>query len=368
MKRLILLIGLILFLAVPAGTVLAEPFFDTVVEEGETVNNDVIVFDGDLEIEENAVVNGDVVVFNGDAEIDGTINGDLVIFNGDLNARTEAVINGDCVLLNGDVDNESSANIRCTNIEGTVLPGIVSGIPGVPPMPSIPDAPDAREKPDRPSPPAAPETRGLSGLGLVLADFSRTLFSSLLLGGLAFVIASAFPNQLYQVKETMRKKPVASGAVGFLTAIAVPIVVAILAVISAVLIIVCIGLLGFPIILVILLALIAAMAMGWIGAGSWLGERLFRQSDRSSTIKAALGTFLLTFVVGLLGMMTGGWLEGLLGTVITSIGLGAVALTQFGRKSYAVPTEPDEVTEDADKISVVLDTLPDDAEDPKSKL
>ena len=111
MKRLILITVLILLLTVPAGTVLAEPFFDTVVEEGETVNNDVIVFDGDLEIEENAVVNGDVVVFNGDAEIDGTINGDLVIFNGDLDARTQAVINGDCVLLNGDVDNRSSGNI-----------------------------------------------------------------------------------------------------------------------------------------------------------------------------------------------------------------------------------------------------------------
>ena len=368
MKRLILITVLILLLTVPAGTVLAEPFFDTVVEEGETVNNDVIVFDGDLEIEENAVVNGDVVVFNGDAEIDGTINGDLVIFNGDLDARTQAVINGDCVLLNGDVDNRSSGNIRCTNIEGTVLPGIVSGIPAVPSVPAIPDAPDAPDRRDMPSPPAIPETRGMSRLGIALADFTRTLFSSLLLGGLAFIIVSAFPNHLYQVKETMRKKPVASGAVGFLTAIAVPIVVAIFAVISAVLIIVCIGLLGFPIILLILLALMAAIAMGWIAAGSWLGERLFRQSDRNPTIKAAVGTFLLTFVVGLLGMMTGGWLEGLLGTVITSVGLGAVTLTQFGRKPYTATEVTDEVTEDADKISVVLDTLPDDAGDPKSKL
>jgi hypothetical protein len=81
-----------------------------------------------------------------------------------------------------------------------------------------------------------------------------------------------------------------------------------------------------------------------------------------------LGTFLLTFVLGILGMLTGGWLEAILGVLITSIGLGAVTLTQFGRKPYAGPVEGSVVDEDADKISVVLDTLPeDDPGDPISK-
>lgn len=368
MKRLLLVSIVLLLLIAPSGTVLAEPFFDTVVEDGETVNNDVIVFDGDLEIEENGTVNGDVIVFNGDAAVDGTVNGDLVIFNGDLDAGTQAAINGDCVLLNGDVDNHSSANIRCTNIEGTALPGIIRGIQAVPAIPDDPAVPEVPDLPEMPAKPPVPETRTASRAGNAFADFTRTLFSSILLGGLAFVVASAFPNHLQQVKSTMRKKPVASGAVGFLTAIAVPILVAILAVISAVLTIVCIGLLGFPIIMLILLALVAAAVMGWIAAGTWFGERLFRNSERSLTIKAALGTFLFTFILGIVGMLTGGWLDVLLSIVIISIGLGAVALTQYGRKAYAGPAEPAGVNEDADKISVVLDTLPDDGGDPISKI
>jgi hypothetical protein len=369
MKRLILVTIVLLLLTIPAGAVFAEPYFDTVVEEGETINNDVIVFDGDLEIQESAQVNGDVIVFNGDAKLAGTINGDLVIFNGDLDADTQAAINGDCVLLNGSIDNRSSSEIRCTNIEGAALPGFVKGVPPIPAVPAIPAIPDAPDVPETPRVPPVHEMRGPSRVGSAFADFMRTIVSSLLLGGLAFVMASAFPNNLLQVKATMRKKPVASGAVGFLTALAVPIVVAILALISAVLTIICIGLLGFPIILLILLALVAAIAMGWIAAGTWLGERLFQRRERSLAMKAAMGTFLLTFVLGLLGILSGGWLEGLLGIAITSIGLGAVALTQFGRRSYS---EQDgsaaAVDEDADKISLVLDTLPDDdPQDPISK-
>lgn len=367
MKRLILATLLILIFALSAGTVLAEPIFDTVIQEGETVNNDVIVFDGDLQVEANATVNGDIVVFNGDAQVSGTINGDLVIFNGDLAARNQAQIQGDCVLLNGNVDNQSSADIRCTNIEGSVLPGIVKGIPPIPAVPAIPEAPaapDAPAQPDLPQPPVVHD-HGRSGIGNTFADLTRVLFSSLLMGGLAFVVASAFPNHLLNVKSTVRRKPVASGFVGFLTAIAVPIVVAILTVISAVLTLICIGLLGFPIILIILLALVAALAMGWIAAGTWLGERLFKQ--RSLQMKALLGTLLLTGILGLLGIVVGGWLEGLLGTIVTSIGLGAVALTQFGRKSYTGPDEPAGVSEDSDKISVVLNTLPDEDQEPLTK-
>jgi hypothetical protein len=368
MKRLILVTVVLLLLTVPAGAVFAEPFFDTVVEERETINNDVIVFDGDLEIQKGAKVNGDVIVFNGDAEVDGTINGDLVIFNGDLDAGDQATIHGDCVLLNGNVDNHSKSEIRCTNIEGAALPGFVKGIPAIPAVPDIPAMPDVPDVPDTSPAPSFHETRGPSRVGSAFADFMRTIVSSFLLGGLAFVAASAFPNNLLKVKATMRKKPVASGAVGFLTAMAVPIVVAILAVISAVLTIICIGLLGFPIIFLVLFAFVAAIAMGWIAAGTWLGERLFQRKERSLAMKAALGTFLLTFVLGLLGILSGGWLEGFLGIVITSIGLGAVALTQFGRRSYLEHEEPAPGNEDSDKISVVLGTMPDDdAQDPISK-
>jgi hypothetical protein len=349
-------------LAMPAGAVLADPFFDTVVEENETINNDVIVFDGDLEIEDGGVVNGDVIVFNGDAELAGTINGDLVIFNGDLDAQGQATIQGDCVLLNGDVDDESLSGVRCTNIEGGNLSGITKGlpaVPAVPPVPAIPAIPDVPSSPQPPTPPVFVDSD--SGWGHnPFVDFLRAISSSLLLGLLAFGVTSAFPEQMSKVKSTVRKKPVSSGAVGLLTAVAVPSIAVLLAIISAVLIIICIGILGFPLILILLLAFVAALLMGWIAIGSWFAGRLFRKNKWSPAKSAAIGTILLTFGLGLLGIVTGEWLQILLSTILSSIGLGAVALTQFGRRSYPRAGVESDVEEDEDKVNIVLNTLPDD--------
>ena len=370
MKRLIMIILVMVALTIPAGAVLADPFFDTVIEENETINNDVIVFDGDLEIRDGGVVNGDVIVFNGDAELSGTINGDLVIFNGDLNAQGPASIHGDCVLLNGDVDDESVSGIRCTNIEGGHLSGITKGIPAVPVVPPIPDVPDVPDAPTPPTPPVPPVfvDEGPGRIDNPLVDFLRTVGSSLLLGLLAFGVTSAFPEQMSQLQSTIRKKPVASGAVGVLTAVAVPSIAVLLAIISAVLVIVCIGILGFPLILILLLGFMAAILMGWIAVGGWFAGRLFRKNDWSVAKTAAIGTILLTFGLGLLGIVTGEWLQIILSSIISSIGLGAVALTQFGRKPYPRSAAGVDVEEDEDKVNIVLNTLPDDdSEVPFSK-
>ncbi|MFN2134775.1 MAG: hypothetical protein ACK2UK_02395 [Candidatus Promineifilaceae bacterium] len=367
MKRVTLFILILLLLAVPAGTALAAPPFDTTVGENETVNNDVIVFDGDLNIEQGAVVNGDVVVFNGDVFSAGTINGDLVIFNGDLEVEDAALISGDCVLLNGDVAGESAGGLQCTNIEGSVISGLVQGIPPVvagpkavpdtPSIPAIPDVPDIPAIPDAPSVAEPSSQASHSNAGI---DFAGVLSSTLLMGFLAYAAGALFPKHLQEVKTTARSKPFASGAVGVLTAIAVPVLAAILAVISAVLVIICIGLLGFPIVLLMLLALVAGGVFGWIAIGTWLGEKLLRNSKRSLATKAALGTMILTFALGLFGMLPFVWGEGILVSIISAIGLGAVALTQFGRKPYPPQDGGEVVVEDAVKIASVLDTLPDD--------
>ena len=226
MKRITFVIVVLLLLAIPAGAAFAEPLFDTNVGENETVNNDVIVFDGDLTLENGAVVNGDVIIFNGDVDTAGTINGDLVIFNGDLEAEGSAAVNGDCVLLNGDVKDDSARGISCTTIEGGALSGLVQGIPPAAVAPkAIPDVPDIPAVPDVPAVPAVPDVPDVSrhsarsNKGI---DFLGVISSTLLLGLLAFASGSIFPNHLQQVKATARKKPFASGAVGVLTGIAVP--------------------------------------------------------------------------------------------------------------------------------------------------
>jgi hypothetical protein len=373
MKRVTLLLIVMLLLAIPISTAFAAPLLDTTVGENETVNNDVIVFDGDLMLEKGSVVNGDVIIFNGDVETAGTINGDLVIFNGDLNAAETASVSGDCVLLNGSVEDDSNKGISCTNIEGRTISGWIEGIPpvavnpkAVPDVATVPDVPAVSEPPTVPDVSERADTPRNSRSSNAGVDFLGVISSTILLGLLAFATGSVFPNHLQQVKVTAQKKPFASGVVGVLTSIAVPALAALLAVVSAVLTLICIGLLGFPIVLLMLLGLVAGALFGWIAIGTWVGDKLFSNGKRSPAMKAALGTMILTVVLGLLGMMLP-FVEGIIAFVAGAVGLGAVALTQFGRKQYPPQGGAIELTEDANKVANVLETLPVEEEEPPLK-
>jgi hypothetical protein len=76
------------------------------------------------------------------------------------------------------------------------------------------------------------------------------------------------------------------------------------------------------------------------------------------TTTAALGTGALTLGVGAVGLLGLDFLTGLMVFVFSAIGLGAVALTQFGMKSYPRRTTPTAAPpEDPDKVEEVLLTL-----------
>lgn len=208
-----------------------------------------------------------------------------------------------------------------------------------------------------------------------------------LLGGTAFaallalVIASAAPQQMGEIQRTIRSQPAASGAVGLLTAVAVPAIIALLVPISILLLFVCVGILGFPIMLALGVGLIAGSVLGWVTVGQMIGQRvaeMLKWQKLSPVTTAVLGTVVITFGLGLLGLLSLGFFEGLIRLALASIGLGAVALTQFGRKPYPYVTAPAEPTVelaetiedeinimvDEDKLTAVLDTLPDEDDMP----
>ncbi|HEX6383230.1 MAG TPA: polymer-forming cytoskeletal protein [Anaerolineae bacterium] len=340
MKRFAVILLLLFLLLVPAGIALAAPPFDTVVEEGEVVNHDIIVFEGDVEVREGATVNGDIIVFNGNATIAGTINGDLVLFNGNLEAAGTAELDGDCVLLNGHINAEAESRLNCSDVENLPvhIPGLLNSLrPFAPPRPQLFIRPFAT--------------------GGFLADLAEATGRSLLLGLLAFVVASLLPEQTRRTSEAIRRRPVASGAVGLLTAVAVPSLAVLLLLTSIVLLIVCIGLIGFPIVLAMLLALTAAVLFGWIAVGHLFGQRLaepLRLKNRSLPVAAALGTAVLTFILGLMGAVPFVFGAGLLTFLALCLGLGGTALTQFGTRPYPAAA----IQEDEAKVTAVLETLP----------
>lgn len=385
MKRSVLIsIILAALLIVALGPVaFAAPLFDTIIEANEVVNNDVVVFDGDLQIQSGAVVNGDVAVFNGDAFVDGQVNGSLTLFNGDLVAGADAYVTGECVLLNGQATGDGfrdRASGSCTAIQSLEIAPLAElapffrefqNVPGLelpeiapmPTMPAMPEMPAMPAHPEAPVLPSVPSARGPEHtFRNAAAQFFGILASSLLFGFLGLLTAAIMPNQLRQIVTTARDKSMVSGMAGALTAVAVPSLIVLLIPVSIILTFVCIGLLGFPIMFLLGLALVVGLFLGWIAVGTWLGLRLFGRGKSGDRIvrSAALGTALLTFIVEVLGWISFGVIGGILTFVILSIGLGAVALTQFGMKPY--PRRPQASTPtngpDAGKVENVLNTLP----------
>lgn len=369
MKRRVLIpfaLALMLIIAL-APAAFAAPLDDTIIEANETVNNDVIVLDGDLTIREGAVVNGDVVVFNGDANVFGRVNGSVTLFNGDLETGEMAVVDGECVLLNGEVRGPVSLR-NCTAVGTLELPPLaipaipeMQELPVLPTMPAIPVEPVDPAEPVMPIEPVMPVAPHRANDGMsFFARLASAIASTVLFTLLGLFVGAVMPNQLRQIVGVARAKPVVSGLAGVLTAVAVPSLIVLLIPLSIILTIVCIGLLGFPIMLLLALGLVLGSLLGWVVVGTWLGVRLFGHGKDEHIVRAAaLGTGALTLIVGVLGLIPFVFGESLLAFVIVSIGLGAVALTQFGLKPYPrLPRANTPNGPDADKVDIVLGTLP----------
>ena len=182
------------------------------------------------------------------------------------------------------------------------------------------------------------------------SNLAEAVGSSLVMGFLAFATASLLPRHLTQMGEAVRQKPVASGAIGVLTAVAVPSVIALLLPVSIILTFVCIGLLGFPLMFILAMGLLVGALLGWITIGNLLGERLagsLKLKSPGLPLTATFGTVLLTFAIGLMGFG-----EGLVTFVVVCVGLGAATLTKFGARRY-----PALAVNEA-KVSAVLETIP----------
>jgi hypothetical protein len=113
--------------------------------------------------------------------------------------------------------------------------------------------------------------------------------------------------------------------------------------------------------LLLALGLVLGSLLGWVVVGTWLGVRLFGHGKDERIVRAAaLGTGALTLIFGVLGLIPFVFGESLLAFVVVSIGLGAVALTQFGLKPYPRQPRPNTPGEgpNADKVDIVLHTLP----------
>ncbi len=289
-------------------------------EEGSKVTGDLSVAGGNVEVEKGAIINGDVVVLGGSLELEGIVHGDVTVFGGNVEIKDDAQINGDRFALGGTIEDKRSESAQEADNAATEG-GLELDLPDAPPLPDLP---------------YGEHYRGPSRIAKFFTRLGTTLFMTLGLGVLTLVGQLFFAERLTNIGEVAFDKPIESGGVGFLTLLIYAIISTILALLLVTICFAIASIAGYT-------AGGLTLVAGWVSIGSHIGKRLFGErypdEDRKG-VAAALGTAMLTLVIGLLytisAVASGFIFPAILATIlIVAFGLGAVVLTRLGTYSEA---------------------------------
>ena len=84
---------------------------DLTVAAGETLNDNVAIFNGNVKVEQGGYINGNLSIFSGDLVLEGKIDGNLAIFGGDAYLAASSHVSGDVSVLGGKMKREANAYI-----------------------------------------------------------------------------------------------------------------------------------------------------------------------------------------------------------------------------------------------------------------
>jgi cytoskeletal protein CcmA (bactofilin family) len=366
---------------------------DVSLEPGETFDGPLGVFDGDLTVPEGSVVNGDVFVTNGDIELGGRVNGNLAVISGDLSlaeaGRVEgdvfgmsgdqeiagrvggnlsgmfgdvellrtAVVGGNVMMMSGDLERQAGAQVLGEEMPEISLPRLpfVPERLRPPEKPLVPERLQPPEQPDRtPQVPVPPLVRHQYTLGQRIGHFvGRILtaaFFGLLLIAAGMLVVFIWPRPTRRVTDCISAMPVQSFGLGLLTfliaavleALAMVLMILIILVAAALIstvILIPVGLLLILLSVLVLvpipLALVGAVLLGWAGLAELIGQRALKllKAGPAGSLGAVLVGLLITVVLAaslwVIKPVCCAWPFVIL---LTSLGLGAVIHTRFGRQ------------------------------------
>ncbi|SFC08969.1 protein CcmA, bactofilin family [Halobiforma haloterrestris] len=331
-RSAVLVLVAALSLSLGTGVVAAQSFEGVsgtvVVEDGETVDGidgvagsvvvrgtvtgDISGAAGSIHVVEGGTVEGSIEAAAGSLRIDGDVGGDVAVGGGHVDVSETGRIGGDLEAGSGylSVDGTIDGDVRA-GAETIVLgPNADVGGEFRYDADSFTEDPDATVANGVVQDPGIGDDVGGIGGGFTVPDWVGTVYgllANLLLGA---ILLAVFPVFSSGVAGRVADGPVASGGVGFLTLIAVPITLAAAA----------ITIVGIP------LAILGAFAFGlaiWVAAvygqfavASWaLG--LAGADNRWLALVVGLVAFALLGLVPILG--------GLLEFVALLLGLGALA-------------------------------------------
>jgi hypothetical protein len=257
-----------------------------VVNSGEVICSNVTSFGGNIVV--HGEVKGDVVVFGGNALIDGTIGGEVFLYGGDVTLQNNAHVNGNIHLCGGRWIHGMDSQLHGSVVECTKSVGLLFW-----------------------------ENRGGSSFHF------WSLLTWIVLG---LFLTSLLPEHVILVRTTVKSKLRRSLALGLLTILLAPAIVAV-----AIALII-----SIPLAIIVVVGLIAAWALGIVAIGWLVGEYLtsrFIPQYNTRPIQVVVGLTVLT-LAGSLPYI--GWLI-TIGTGL--LGLGAVFLSRFGTRLYSQPKQ-----------------------------
>ena len=272
----------------------------------QVLNGTLVVLGGNAEVQEGATVKGDVAILGGNLNLAGTVTGTISILGGNVSLDNTAIVSGDIVTFGGNVSGQNAATIKGsirTLSRGALLfnPGQFTNL-------------------------GQPAGFGaLRVVGQAIANGLLDILKILGIALLALVIVLILPKPVKTVTQTISGQPLLSGGVGILTLLVFPLLLVILT----------ITIILIPVTLIGAVAFGLAALLGWIAAGTYLGERLevLFKAHWTDAVITGMGTLAIGLAVWLLNYVF--CLGGLLTVAIASLGLGGVVLSRFGTMTYS---------------------------------
>ncbi len=306
-------------------------------EEGKTLNDDLVLFGGNVTLKKGSTVSGDLVVFGGNVNVNGTVEGDIGAIGGNVHLEESSLIKGDIGALGGNV------NIA----EGAVIKGEVQSVTEIDydygkghfqrDNSSDTNTDGNNDNDDDTAIAGSSSSSHRDGfsfnpfqwIGGIISDILSTISFLIVMGLITWLVAAFMPEQMVNVRNTLTEAAPLSFGVGVLSSI--------------------VGGVSFLLILTICLAFVPLIAtsvltfaalFGWIVIGQIIGERLLTTNGRAYPgfiISSIFGVLFLTLlvkmpVIGLIECIQ--FIGCVLGLLIATTGMGAVLLTRFGTRPY----------------------------------
>ncbi len=325
-------LALLVLSARPAVAEFAGPLPDDVtvtsgeytLASGEVIDGDLVVLGGTVVIEDGAQVSGDVVALGGSTTISGEVSGAVALIGGSLELTETAVVAGDVTRTGGSFERAAGADVGGTVTDAPGLTNWLPALPGVVIDGAVPEDPPVRP------------------FGLVF-EFVFNLFQSLLwiaaVTALALVVTAFWPDQTARVAATIRLEPWRAFGLGFLTSLAMPVLMGLFVLLALTLCLIpvsAVGALGVGVLYGM------AWLFGWIALGQLVGLRLaeaLNVQNVNTVVATTLGTLGVSVLAHLVGAVP--FVGGLVAWfVLPLIGIGAVALTRFGARPYVQGAPP----------------------------